>query len=88
MDYWQLASALAASFFTFGFLDQCRLSYQTRNVEGLSLPQWLLFFLASTVFLAYYAHLEQWLMVAVSVLGTACCLAIVLMIIAYRKPST
>ena len=85
MDYWQLCGTIASIAFTVGFVDQLRATYQTRNVEGLSLLQWLVFTLASSMFAAYYVHLEQWMMVSVSVFGSAVCLLIVLMVFKYRK---
>jgi len=85
IDYWQLSGTVAAIAFTLGFLDQLRVTYKTRNVEGLSALQWLVFTSASMIFSAYYAHLEQWMMVTVSLFGTLCCLLIVLMIFKYRK---
>jgi len=85
IDYWQLCGTFAAVAFTVGFIDQLRTTYQTRNVDGLSLIQWLVFVFASLTFTAYYAHLQQWMMVSVSVFGTVCCVLIVLMIMKYRK---
>ena len=84
LDYWQLAGSIAAAAFTLGFVDQLRITVQTRNVDGLSLLQWLIFASASAIFAAYYAHLEQWMMVAISIFGTLCCLALVGMIFKYR----
>ncbi len=80
-----MMGSLAAFAFTVGFLDQIRMTYKTRNVEGLSLLQWLVFAAASAMFTAYYVHLEQWLMVAVSVFGTLCCLTILAMMIRFKK---
>jgi len=54
-------------------------------VDGLSLMQWMVFAAASTIFTAYYVHLDQWMMVTVSVFGTLCCLLIVLMIFRFRR---
>lgn len=85
IDVWQMMGSLAALAFTVGFVDQLRVTFRTRNVEGLSLFQWLVFASASATFTAYYTHLEQWLMVAVSVFGTSCCLAIIAMIFRFRK---
>ena len=83
MDYWQFFSTIAALFFTLGFIDQCRMTYKTRSVEGLSLLQWVAFTAASAIFVGYYAHLHQWAMVVVSILGTFCCLALVVMIVRF-----
>jgi len=85
LDIWQLLGTLAAASFTVGFVDQLRLTYKTRNVDGLSLMQWIVFATASAIFAAYYAHLDQWMMVTVSVFGTLCCLLIVLMILRFRR---
>jgi len=85
LDIWQLLGTLAAAAFTVSFVDQLRLTCKTRNVDGLSLMQWMVFAAASTIFAAYYAHLDQWMMVAVSVFGTLCCLLIVLMIFRFRR---
>jgi len=87
IDGWQMMGSLAALAFTVGFLDQLRMTYKTRNVDGLSLLQWLVFATASAMFTAYYVHLEQWMMVVVSVFGTLCCLAILAMIMRFRKPT-
>jgi len=87
IDGWQMMGSLAALAFTVGFLDQLRMTYKTRNVDGLSLLQWLVFAAASAMFTAYYVHLEQWMMVVVSVFGTLCCLAILAMIMRFRKPT-
>ncbi|MDQ6969439.1 MAG: PQ-loop domain-containing transporter [Mariprofundus sp.] len=85
IDAWQMMGSLAALAFTVGFLDQLRMTYKTRNVDGLSFFQWLVFSLASAMFTAYYVHLDQWLMVGVSVFGTLCCLAILAMIMRFRE---
>jgi len=85
LDTWQLLGTLAAASFTIGFVDQLRLTYKMRNVDGLSLMQWMVFTGASAIFAAYYAHLDQWMMTTVSVFGTLCCLLIVLMILRFRR---
>jgi len=85
IDIWQMMGSVAALAFTIGFIDQLRLTYKTRNVDGLSLMQWMVFAAASTIFTAYYVHLDQWMMVTVSVFGTLCCLLIVLMIFRFRR---
>ncbi|MBL1352803.1 MAG: hypothetical protein COA61_005635 [Zetaproteobacteria bacterium] len=85
IDFWQLLASIAGIAFTFGFIDQIRVTYKTRNVHGLSMMQWLVFFAASAIFTAYYIHLEQWLMVVISIFGTLCCLMIVSMIIKYKE---
>ncbi|WP_038250931.1 SemiSWEET family sugar transporter [Ghiorsea bivora] len=85
MDYWQLCGTVASVAFTVGFVGQLRTTYQTRNVEGLSLLQWLVFTMASSMFAAYYVHLEQWMMVSVSIFGAVVCLLIVLMVLKYRR---
>jgi len=85
IDVWQMLGSVAALAFTVGFLGQLRLTYKTRNVDGLSRLQWVVFAAASAIFIAYYSHLNQWLMVAISVIGTLCCLAILFMIYKYRR---
>ncbi|MDQ6994762.1 MAG: hypothetical protein Q9M18_04120 [Mariprofundaceae bacterium] len=85
IDFWQLLASMAGIAFSVGFIDQIRITYKTRNVHGLSMMQWLVFFAASAVFTAYYIHLEQWLMVIVSIFGTLCCLMIVSMIVKYKE---
>lgn len=87
IDIWQVMGSLAATAFSLGFIDQLRLTVKTRKVDGLSLLQWLMFATASGIFTAYYIHLDQWLMVAVSLFGTLCCLSIVGLILHYRKTS-
>nr|WP_241697754.1 hypothetical protein [Mariprofundus sp. NF] len=77
--------SLAALAFTLGFVDQLRITYKTRDVDGLSRLQWMVFAAASATFTAYYSHLDQWLMVAVSVFGTTCCLLILVMIFKYHR---
>jgi len=79
-----MMASMAALAFTLGFLGQLRMTFKTRNVEGLSLLQWAVFTAASATFAGYYAHLDQWMMVAVSVFGTICCLTILGMILRYR----
>ena len=85
IDAWQLMGSLASVAFSLGFVDQLRVTWKTKNVEGVSLLQWCVFALASAIFAAYYGHLDQWLMLSVSVFGTVCCLSIVGMIFYYRK---
>ncbi|MDX8388579.1 MAG: hypothetical protein R8M46_08655 [Ghiorsea sp.] len=85
IDIWQVVGSTAAIIFSVGFVDQLRLTLKTRDVDGLSILQWSIFALASGMFAAYYAHLEQWMMVLVSVFGTTCCLLIVGLIIRYKK---
>ena len=85
MDYWQLLGSIAALAFTVGFMDQLRVTYKTRDVDGLSLLQWMVFAAASAIFTVYYTHLEQWMMVSVSVFGTFCCLTIIGMIFSFRR---
>jgi len=85
IDIWQLMGSIAASAFTLGFLDQLRITWKTRNVEGLSLLQWTVFAAASGIFSGYYTHLNQWLMVTVSVFGTLCCLIIITMILKFKR---
>jgi len=85
IDSWQLLASIAGIAFTFGFIDQIRVTRKTRNVHGLSMTQWLVFFVASAIFTAYYIHLEQWLMVIISVFGTLCCLIIISMIVKYKE---
>ncbi|MDQ6988746.1 MAG: hypothetical protein Q9M19_02610 [Mariprofundaceae bacterium] len=85
IDGWQWIGSIAAMSFTIGFVDQVRVTYQTKCVQGLSLVQWVVFATASLLFVAYYGHLEQWLMLVVSVFGFACCFAVVVMIFRFRK---
>jgi len=84
IDGWQMMGSLAALAFTLGFIDQLRITWKTRNVDGLSLVQWIVFAAASGMFTAYYIHLEQWLMVSVSLFGTICCLLIITLIFRFR----
>jgi len=84
IDAWQLMGSVAAMAFTLGFMDQLRVTFRTRNVDGLSRLQWCVFAAASAIFAAFYAHLEQWLMVSISVLGTLCCLTILTLIFKYH----
>jgi len=85
IDGWQLSGSLAALAFTIGFIDQIRMTHKTQDVTGLSVLQWMVFATASMIFAAYYVHLEQWMMVAVSVFGTLCCLLMLIMIFKYRR---
>jgi len=85
IDAWQVMGSLAALAFTVGFVDQLRLTFKTRDVDGLSTLQWAVFAAASATFVGYYAHLDQWVMVAVSIFGTACCLLMLTMIFKYRR---
>lgn len=85
IDIWQVVGSVAATIFSVGFVDQLRVTLKTKNVDGLSIIQWLIFSLASGIFAAYYAHLEQWLMFVVSVFGASCCLMIVSLIFKYKK---
>lgn len=85
IDLWQLMGALAASAFTIGFVDQLRVTIKSHNIDGLSLLQWAIFTAASAIFTAYYVHLEQWIMVPVSIFGTACCLMQSAMILRHRR---
>jgi len=85
IDIWQMMGSMAALAFTLGFLDQVRMTFKTCNVDGLSLLQWIVFAAASATFSGYYAHLDQWMMVAVSVFGTLCCLSIIGMIFRFRR---
>jgi len=84
IDFWQAAAAFAGVTYTVGNIHQVRLTLKTQRADGLSLPQWLLFLGTSIVFTAYYAHLNQWMMVSVSVIGTACCATLSLLIIRFR----
>ncbi len=85
IDGWQLIGSVAAMSFTIGFVDQVRVTYKTKCVQGLSLIQWMVFATASLLFVAYYGHLEQWLMLSVSVFGFSCCFAVVVMIFKFRN---
>jgi len=85
IDAWQMVGSMAALVFTLGFLDQLRITFKKRNVEGLSLLQWVIFSVASTVFASYYAHLDQWLMFSISVFGTISCLLMLGLIFKYRQ---
>jgi len=85
IDGWQMMGTMAALSFTVGFVDQLRITYKTQNVDGLSLLQWAVFAASSGMFTAYYVHLDQWMMVAVSIFGTLCCLAILAMIMRFRS---
>lgn len=85
IDGWQMMGTMAALSFTVGFVDQLRITYKTKNVDGLSFLQWAVFAAASGMFTAYYVHLDQWMMVAVSIFGTLCCLAILAMIMRFRS---
>jgi len=85
MDLWQLAAALAGIIYTVGNIHQLRVTIRTRKTDGLSLPQWMMFFVASVVLTAYYMHLEQWMMVFVSVIGTSCCAALTVLIFKLRN---
>jgi len=87
LDFWQLSASIAAAAFTLGNLDQLRMTYKTRNVDGLSLVQWIVFSAASATFAAYYIHLEQWMMVSMSLFGTICCFTLLGMILRYRQAS-
>jgi len=84
-DGWQMLASLAGMAFTVGFVDQIRMTRKMKTVEGLSLLQWIVFATASAFFSLYYAHLDQWLMVSVSIFGTACCLTIIGMFFHYRQ---
>jgi len=85
IDIWQIMGSCAGLFFTFGFLEQTIKSYKTRNVEGLSLIQWNIFAGTSAIFTAYYVHLDQWMLVSVSLFGTLCCTSMVYMILKFKK---
>ena len=85
IDAWQMMGSIAALAFTLGFMGQLRVTFKTRDVDGLSLLQWVVFAAASVIFTAYYAHLDQWMMVAVSVFGTTCCITIIGMIFRFRR---
>jgi len=85
IDMWQLAGTIAAVAFTVGFVDQARVTFQTKDVNGLSLVQWCVFLFASTIFAAYYTHLEQYMMASVSGFGSLCCLSIVAMLLKYKN---
>ncbi|MDX8405130.1 MAG: PQ-loop domain-containing transporter [Mariprofundus sp.] len=85
IDLWQMMGSVAALAFSVSFVDQLRITCKTRNVEGISLFQWMVFAAASGMFTAYYIHLNQWLMVAVSLFGTSCCLIIIALIFKYRR---
>lgn len=85
IDIWQVMGSMAATAFSVGFVDQIRLTWKTKNVDGLSVLQWCVFAAASGIFTAYYGHLDQWMMFSVSIFGTICCLSIVSMIFYYRK---
>jgi len=85
IDIWQVMGSLAALAFTVGFVDQLRMTFKTRDVDGLSTLQWLVFAAASGIFIGYYVHLDQWVMAAVSIFGTSCCLLMLTMIFKYRR---
>jgi len=85
VDFWQASAAFAGIIYTVGNIHQLRLTLKTRKTDGLSLPQWLMFLGASTVLTAYYAHLELWLMFSVSVIGTACCAMLSILIVRFRS---
>jgi len=85
IDFWQTSATLAGITYTTGNIQQLRLTLKTRKTDGLSLPQWLMFFGASVVLTAYYMHLNQWMMVSVSVVGTSCCAALALLIFRFRN---
>jgi MtN3 and saliva related transmembrane protein len=85
IDAWQMMGSIAALAFSLGFLDQLRITFKSRNVDGLSLLQWMVFAAASGMFTAYYIHLDQWLMVSVSVFGICCCLMMLGMIFRYQS---
>ena len=85
IDVWQMMGSLAALAFTLGYIGQLRTTYKTRNVDGLSMLQWMVFAAASSIFTAYYAHLDQLMMVAVSAFGILCCLTIIGMIFSFRR---
>jgi len=84
IDFWQAAAALAGITYTVGNIHQVRFTLKTQRADGLSLPQWLMFFGASVVLTAYYVHLDQWMMVSVSIIGTACCATLSLLIIRFK----
>jgi len=84
-DLWQVMASIAGVAFTLSLIGQCRVTFRTRCVEGLSLAQWVISSVASSMFVAYYAHLEQWIMVTEAVFGTGCCLAVTLMIMTYSN---
>jgi len=82
---WQLAATAAAMLFNASFISQVRITYKNRDVQGLSLSQWLGFAIGTMVFIGFYANLHQWLMVSVSVLGLVCTISMCLMIIRFRR---
>ena len=84
-DYWQFLASIAGLIFTFGFIGQLRLTWKTRDVRGLSWSQWVTFLIASAMFSAYYAHLLQFMMFAVSLFGTLCCATLLLMMFFFRE---
>jgi len=86
IDVWQMLGSVAAFSFTLGFVDQLRVTFQSKNTEGLSVLQWCMFAIASAIFIGYYGHLEQWMMFAVSIFGTMCCLSVLLMMFLFRQP--
>jgi len=85
MDYWQLLGTIAAISFTVGIVSQCRVTFKTQCVDGMSQLQWFVFSVASAMFVGYYTHLDQWMMVSVSVFGMLCCLAMLAMIFRIRR---
>jgi len=45
IDLWQTAAAISGITYTVGNLHQLRVTIRTRETDGLSLPQWVMFFL-------------------------------------------
>jgi len=43
IDIWQIAGTIAALAFTAGFIDQLRVTFKTKDVNGISLIQWIVF---------------------------------------------
>ncbi|MDQ6961440.1 MAG: PQ-loop domain-containing transporter [Mariprofundaceae bacterium] len=85
VDAWQWVGSVAAVIFTVGFIDQLKVTWKSKDVDGLSQWQWFIFTIASSLFTIYYIHLEQWLMVGISAFGTLCCLSMVMMISYFKK---
>ena len=67
------------------YLPQLYETYTSKNVEGLSIAQWIILAIGFTFSLIYCWHIRAWPVFAGQVWGLVCSLLIIIMYFKYKR---
>jgi len=83
--FWEVMAAIAAFTFNLSYLAQVRMTYDSRDVTGVSTMQWVGFTFGTLAFLGFYINMGKWMMVSVTLGGLFCCMYMLGMLVVFRS---